>query len=130
MALRTADVLGVGVGAGDLASLISGGLQSPVAAAGATLATATPTIGDVVVVGATGSVAYGGIRLRDASKFPAGQVVVNYSGNPIAIYPYASTNYIGTSAVGASYGLGNIHCAQFAAIASGDYVVINSRAAL
>jgi len=109
MALRTSDLLGA-IPSGDFASLISGGLQSGVAAAGTTLATATPVTGDVVVIGS----GTGGVRLRDASLFPEKQVIINQSGATVSVYPYAATGVIGISVAGNAYSLGgSSHVAEF-----------------
>jgi len=102
MALRTADLLGCGVGGGNLANLISGGIQSGVAAAGTTLATATAVTGDVVVVGS----GTGGVKLRSAAFYPSKQVIINMTAADISVYPPSSTGVICNSTAGTAYNLG------------------------
>jgi len=127
MALRTADLLGVGVGGGDLASLISGGLQSGVAAAGTSLATATKVTGDVVVVGS----GTGGVRLRSASLFPSSQVIINQSGTTISVYPPSSTGVIATSSAAAAYSLGGAsHLVEFVAYQPEKFAVKVSKTSI
>lgn len=130
MALVTAHLQGLGIGSGDLAKLLAGGIQSPVAAAGATLATATPTSGDVVFIGSGTVSTAEGVRLRSAMEYPQKQLIINHTSGNMKIYPPAATGFVGTSAVGAAYTIGSGAIAEFTAIGANSYAITTQKSSL